>query len=329
MPRLPRLQYENAIYHLITRGDGRRKLFHDEGHYERFTKGLVDEVDRSGWIVIAYCWMPNHIHALIKTPKPNLCRGMQHWLSGYANWYAKRNRRSGHLYQGRYKAFPVEDEGYYWKLSQYIHLNPCNGGKPLVQSPEEYSFSSYPGYARKSRRVDWIAYDEHHRYWEGLNGGKDPAAAYRKYVKDGLINPFDPTLDRLKDWVYGGTDFLERLLTLADGDNQSRNQRRRRRTSVVSLDEVINATAYEYTVSAEEYDGFRSGAAGRDIAAYLCRRYTTSTLAEISLRFGLSHPDSSSDLIRRGESSLTSNANIRIRAMRIENQLGLKPESRD
>ena len=126
MPRLPRLQYENAIYHLITRGDGRRKLFHDEGHYERFTKGLVDEVDRSGWIVIAYCWMPNHIHALIKTPKPNLCRGMQHWLSGYANWYAKRNRRSGHLYQGRYKAFPVEDEGYYWKLSQYIHLNPCN-----------------------------------------------------------------------------------------------------------------------------------------------------------------------------------------------------------
>ena len=60
--------------------------------------------------------MPNHVHALIKTPEPNLCRGMQHWLSGYANWYAKRNRRSGHLLQGRYKAFRVEDEGYYWNL---------------------------------------------------------------------------------------------------------------------------------------------------------------------------------------------------------------------
>ena len=59
---------------------------------------MAEEVDRSGWIVIAYCWMPNHIHALIKTPQPNLCRGMQHWLSGYANWYAKRNRRTGHLF---------------------------------------------------------------------------------------------------------------------------------------------------------------------------------------------------------------------------------------
>ena len=90
MPRLPRLQYPGAIYHIVTRGDGRRKIFHDDGHYERFTRGLAEEVDRSGWIVIAFCWMPNHIHALIKTLEPNLCRGMQHWLPGYANWYARR-----------------------------------------------------------------------------------------------------------------------------------------------------------------------------------------------------------------------------------------------
>jgi putative transposase len=101
MPRFPRLQYENAIYHIVTRGDGRRWIFNDDRHYERFTEGLEAQVDRCGWRVIAYCWMPNHIHALIKTPLPNLCRGMQHWLSGYANWYAKRNRRSGHLFQGR------------------------------------------------------------------------------------------------------------------------------------------------------------------------------------------------------------------------------------
>jgi REP element-mobilizing transposase RayT len=213
------LQYENAIYHIVTRGDGRRRLFHDERHYERFTQGLIDEVDRSGWVVIAYCWMPNQIHALIKTPQPNLCRGMQHWLSGYANWYAKRNRRSGHLYQGRYKAFPVEDEGYYWNLSRYIHLNPCNGDRPLAESPEEYPHSSYLGYARKGRRVDWIAYEDHHRYWCGLHGGKDPAVAYRKFVKDGLIDPADPKIDRLKDWVYGGEDFLRRMVLLASGEN--------------------------------------------------------------------------------------------------------------
>ena len=117
MPRLPRLQYPGAIYHIVTRGDGRRRLFHDQGHYERFTRGLSEEVDRSGWLVVAYCWMPNHVHVLLKTPMPNLSRGMQHWLSGYANWYAKRNGRTGHLFQGRYKAFLVEDEGYYWTTS--------------------------------------------------------------------------------------------------------------------------------------------------------------------------------------------------------------------
>ena len=57
MPRLPRLQYENAIYHVVTRGDERRRLFQDEGHYERFTDGLIDQVDRCGWSVIAFCWM--------------------------------------------------------------------------------------------------------------------------------------------------------------------------------------------------------------------------------------------------------------------------------
>lgn len=51
MPRLPRLQYENAIHHIVARGDGRRRLFHDEPHYERFTDGLVGQVDRCGWQV--------------------------------------------------------------------------------------------------------------------------------------------------------------------------------------------------------------------------------------------------------------------------------------
>ena len=52
MPRLPRLQYPDAIYHIVTRGDGRRKIFHDDGHYERFTRALAEDVNRRGWIVM-------------------------------------------------------------------------------------------------------------------------------------------------------------------------------------------------------------------------------------------------------------------------------------
>ena len=60
--------------------------------YQRFTEGLEAEVLRSGWQVIAFCWMPNHIHALLKTPEPNLANGMQHWLSGYANLIKKAKK---------------------------------------------------------------------------------------------------------------------------------------------------------------------------------------------------------------------------------------------
>ncbi len=327
MPRLPRLQYPGAIYHLVTRGEGRRALFHDEAHYARFTQGLIDEVDRSGWIVLAFCWMPNHVHAMIKTPEPNLCRGMQHWLSGYANWYAKRNRRSGHLFQGRYKAYPVEDEGYYWNLSRYLHLNPCNGSKPLADTPEAYPYSSCGGYFRASRRLDWVAYDEHHRYWLGRNGGKDPISEYRRFVKAGLVDPLDPRVDRLRDWVYGGEDFLKRVLSMAAGDDPALNRRRVRRASPVSVDQIISATASQFSVTPVEYVGFRSGAAGRDMAAYLCRRYTQATLRELSERFGLSHPDSAADLIQRGAKRLEQSSEAVRHLAKIKKKLKLNPES--
>lgn len=172
MARQLRVEFPGAIYHLVTRGDGRRQVFHDQGHYERMTRGLKEEVTRSGWKVFAFCWMPNHIHVLLQTPEPNLSRGMQHWLSGYANWYSKRNRRVGHLFQGRYKAFLVEDAGYFWSLSRYIHLNPCSSTRPLAAIPDQWKHSSYPGYARKHARVDWIQYDELHTYWAAANGDK-------------------------------------------------------------------------------------------------------------------------------------------------------------
>ena len=287
MPRPPRIQFAGANYHLVTRGDGRRKLFHDAGHYERFTKGLQDEVQRSGWVVLAYCWMPNHIHALIQTPEPNLAAGIQHWLSGCANWYAKRNGRTGHLYQGRYKAFLLEDAGYYWTLSRYIHLNPCNGGKPLADDPESWPHSSFAGYARKSKRVDWVAYDQLHTYWNASVAGSDPARAYRRYLNDGLNVPENPFKKELREWVFGSEDFLRRMVALASGDDEQRHRSTSRRLKSVSVQEIVDATAAAHGVQPSQYAEFRSQAPGRDMAAWLCRRWTGATLTELGSAFGL------------------------------------------
>ena len=101
MARPLRIEFPGAIYHVMARGNARQALFHGEDDYQRMLSGLEKTVRRTGWEVYAYVWMPNHIHLLFRTPKPNLSKGMQYLLSGYANWYAKRHRRTGHLFQGR------------------------------------------------------------------------------------------------------------------------------------------------------------------------------------------------------------------------------------
>jgi hypothetical protein len=183
-----------------------------------------------------------------------------------------------------------------------------------------------PGHL-KSRQADWIAYEDHHRRWAGLHGGKDPAAAYRKFVKEGLANPPDPNLERLRDWVYGGEDFLKRMSAMDSGEDEGANCRRRRRLDPVTVDAILDATALQYGTSADTYCGYRSSAGGRDVAALLCRRWTTATFRELSGRFGLSHPDSASDLIKRGRRLAESNRDVARKVASIEKDLGLNPES--
>lgn len=327
MARKPRVQFPGAIYHIVTRGDGRRVLFHDDRHYQRLTHGLADEVVRSGWIVVAYCWMPNHIHLLLKTPEPNLSAGMQHWLSGYANWYAKRNRRSGHLFQGRYKAFAVEDESYFWTLSRYLHLNPCVGKRPLVEKPDLWQFSSYPGYARKSSQNNFVDYDLLWSCWSSEYGGSDPPGAYRRFVsrglKDGFENPLKTALD---DWVIGSQDFLKRIVSLAESQSTHKQGTLLRRSRAYSIEEIMQHVACEYGVETSDYVGFRSVAAGREIAAYLCRQLTSSTLAELSDAFGLRHPDSSANLIRRAKKQIHASTSYRRKVEALQKQF-LKTEN--
>lgn len=323
MVRLPRVQYEDAIYHVVARGDGRRVLFPNQGSYEKFNEGLLEQIDRCGWQVLAYCWMPHNIQLLLRTPKANVARGMQIWLGSYANWYNRQSRKGGgNLYQGRYKTYPVEDEGYFWDISRSIHLGPCRGPKPLAASPEEYVHSSYAGYAKKSKRVEWVDYDQHHRYWAAHNDG-DADAAYRQFVKAGMKKGADPTIEGFQSWVYGSEKFLRKMVALATRGGESPQFRKEMKKSSQSVDAVIAATAKEYKVRPQDYVGFRSDAPGRDVAALLCRRYTTATLRELSKRFGLSHQDSATGLVQRAREAVEQDREMAKHVAAIERRLSV------
>jgi putative transposase len=165
MSRRLRIQYADAIYHVMARGNARQDIVCDDVDRQRLIGGLEKAVQRSGWVLYAFVVMTNHLHLVLKTPRANLSRGMQLLLSSYANWWARRHQLGGHLFQGRYRTELVEDETYLWGLTRYIHLNPVRAG--MVPRPEQWAWSSYPGYAFRRYRFDWVALEQLLAAWSG------------------------------------------------------------------------------------------------------------------------------------------------------------------
>ena len=140
--------------------------------------------------------------------------------------------------------------------------------------------------------------------------------------------PEDPFKHQLREWVFGSEDFLRRMVAVAEGTNRQRHESTSRRLRSVSVKEILWATAARHGVDASQYAAFRSQAAGRDMAAWLCRRWTGATLAQLGPSFGLTGTDSVSNLVRRAEQRYRQSANWRKTATEIEATLHLKTEHR-
>ena len=142
MARPWRIEYGGAYYHVLSRGNERRDIFFDDRDRRVFLSTLGETSDRFKVDIFAYVLMGNHYHVLLRTNLPNLSRAMQ-WLGlTYARRFNNRLRRSGHLFQGRFKAMVVESDAYMMELSCYIHRNPLRAkmvrrlrGKRIQRSP--------------------------------------------------------------------------------------------------------------------------------------------------------------------------------------------------
>jgi hypothetical protein len=262
--------------------------------------------------------MPNHIHLFFRTPQANLSRGMQYLLSGYANWYAKRHQHTGHLFQGRFKGELIEDESYFWTVSRYIHLNPIRGKRPLVQHPMDWRWSSYPGYAKSRNRVDYVAYDNVYQAWQGEAGGRHPSRAYRRFVESGVADPpVNPLVDAWEGWLLGSEQFRESIKSRFAESVSTQGCRQARRLRCLDPVEIVRTVADYFEQQPSDYQRRRSSASGRDLAAYLAHRRTMATLGELADLFGLTNPDSVSNLIRRAERRLAQSASERETEKRI------------
>jgi REP-associated tyrosine transposase len=138
--RPPTIQFLGAIFHVLARRVDRWPLFVDEADYRRYVRLLEQTVARSGWVLLSFCLMPNHIHLMVELREPTLAEGM-HWLHmNYVRWFNDRHGRNGKLFEHRYKRRAVDDELYFITLASYIEQNPVRAG--LSASPEEWPWSS-------------------------------------------------------------------------------------------------------------------------------------------------------------------------------------------
>ena len=98
MPRPLRIQYEGALYHVMSRGDGREAIFLEAADRSEFLRVLGQTCLKTGWQVHAYCLLSNHFHSVVETPQPNLAAGMKWLLGTYTQRFNRRHHHWGHLF---------------------------------------------------------------------------------------------------------------------------------------------------------------------------------------------------------------------------------------
>lgn len=141
MPRTARASVGGHCYHVINRGNGRMTVFHTEGDYRAFVQLLASTCERVPMRILGYCLMPNHFHlALWPHADGDLSRWMQRLLTRHVRRYHQRHDSNGHIWQGRFKAFPVEQDAHLLTVLRYIERNPVRAG--LVARAEEWAWSS-------------------------------------------------------------------------------------------------------------------------------------------------------------------------------------------
>ena len=184
MARKLRLEYPDAIYHVMSRGNQRNNIVRDDQDRLLFLHTLGEACAKTHWQIHAYCLMRNHFHLVVETPKANLVVGMKWFLGTYTARFNRRHKLWGHLFSGRYKALFVDGSGngYLKTVCDYVHLNPARSQalKP-GQSLADYHWSSYGEYLRApAQRAPWLRVDR----LLGEHGiPKDSAAGRREFEK--------------------------------------------------------------------------------------------------------------------------------------------------
>jgi len=274
MARPPRLQFAGSVYHVTARGNERRPIFRDDRDRNEYLRRIGVYRDRFGFQLLSFCLMTNHLHLAIRTGNEPLSRVMGCLHSSYAEWFNRRYDRVGHLFQGRYKAFLVQEDRYLLALVRYIHSNPVRAGLAAIAADYPWSSDSF---FRSGTGPAWLDVDfvlavlaptkrKAIRRYAELVDGVSPEPAYEE----------DNVIDQS---VKGDEAFaLGRFEAAGAAEPPLKGLTERR---------LIEAVAQESDLTVAELTGPRRGghvAFARTLAAYVARRYGGISIRRLARR---------------------------------------------
>ena len=315
MSRPLRIQYPDALYHVMNRGRRGDEVFTEAEDYAAFIDLLKEIVDDYNVKVSAYCLMSNHYHLLVKTPDSNISRAMRHLNGVYTQRYNRIHHCDGPLFRGRYKAILVEADSYLLELLRYIHRNPLESN--LVDNLQKYNWSSHKGYLSKAKKWDWL----HKRFALSLFS-KDHAESirlYKQFISQEVPDEINKILGRRKlPPVLGTKKFMDRVKDLFFSD-KSHEEIPEAKILAPDPDKILEAVAKLYKVGMDDLLRSRRGYFNepRNVAIYLTRRLRGDTLKVVGEVFGINKNSTVSSSIDRVKYEMRRDKGIRLRVEKL------------
>jgi putative transposase len=196
MPRRARIALPNVPLHLIQRGNNRQACFFADEDYRNYLDWLREYAGQTGCRIHAYVFMTNHVHLLVSSERGGASGEMMKALGQrYVQYVNRVYKRSGTLWEGRYRSCPTQAEAYLFACQRYIELNPVRAG--MVEHPADYRWSSYQTNAQGDENA---LVQPHERYLALGLTPEQRQANYRELFRHEL----DPGLvDRIRSATNG------------------------------------------------------------------------------------------------------------------------------
>ncbi len=294
MPRKLRVEFPGAIYHVMSRGDRREDIFHNDVDRQDFLKTLAEACQKTGFQVHAYCLMGNHFHLVVETPEANLVAGMRWLLSTYTTRLNHRHKLFGHVFSGRYKALLVEGggHGYLKTVCDYVHLNPVRAR--LLGTEDRllgYPWSSMGWYlAAAEHRPRWMRVER----LLGEHGIAADTAVGRGEFERRMEARREQEMDEAecealrRGWCLGSEAFRKEMLERMEGQlGESHAGELRRESAEVRAERIIGEELGRLGWTESQLRERRKSDAAKLAVAARLRRETTLTVAWIAHRLDL------------------------------------------